>query len=226
MKNLVRQSPLLKNHPLHLIPYGLDTEVFVPRSKTVARAALGLDSKRQAIAFRGRFSSNKFKGVQCVVEALLRSELPNNTQIIVLDNLDSKFSNQLRSRYDVREFGWLNDVDQTATVLAASDLFLMPSLAEAFGMMAIEAMASGTPVIVFGGTALENIVRETGGGIVVPSGDSDALARSIDTLMADPQERTGLSESGRAYVVANYTIESNIKRHVELYEEVLGQCAM
>jgi glycosyltransferase involved in cell wall biosynthesis len=225
MKGLVKQSSLLKNHPLHLIPYGLDPEVFVPQAKTTARSALGLDLKRQAVAFRGVRSSNKFKGVQCLVEALLRSQLPNNTQILVLDNLDSKFSNQLRSRYDVRELGWLNDVNETATVLAAADLFLMPSLAEAFGMMAIEAMASGTPVIVFGGTALENIVRETGGGVVVSSGDSDALARSIDALMADPQERSRLSESGRASVVANYTIESYIKRHVELYEEVLGQCA-
>jgi glycosyltransferase involved in cell wall biosynthesis len=222
MKDLVEKSPLLRNHPLHLIPLGLDTNVFAPRPKTVAREALGLDSSRPVIAFRGKEASNKFKGVSWAVEALLRSQIPDNTQIVVLDKLDRKFGDQLRSRYDVKELGWVNDVNMPS-VLAAADLFLMPSIAEAFGMMAIEAMASGTPLIVFGGTALENIVHENGGGVVVPSRNTEALALAIDELMADPQMRERLAESGRASVAGNYSMELYVRRHIELYEKLLEE---
>ncbi len=80
------------------------------------------------------------------------------------------------------ELGWIENTGTIAEALNAADLFLMPSIAEAFGLMAIESMACGTPVIVFEGTALPETINAPECGIAVPYKDSHALARAIDEV--------------------------------------------
>ena len=80
----------------------------------------------------------------------------------------------------------------------AADLFVMPSPAEAFGMMAVEAMACGKPVIVFDGTSLPDITNTPRVGLPVPNSDVDALASAIRRLIENKQERFERGIAGRA----------------------------
>ncbi|MHB8708805.1 MAG: glycosyltransferase [Desulfuromonadales bacterium] len=103
---------------------------------------------------------------------------------------------------------------------SAAYLFLMPSTAEAFGMMAIEAMACGTPVVVCEGTALADVVYAPHGGIAVPQHDSDRLAAEIGRLMIDEQERQQLGRSARDIAKKHYDLADHVRKMTELYQEV------
>lgn len=220
MERMVRRSPLLRHHALSLIPLGLDTVVFKPIAKSDARRALALDPDRAVLSFRATRPTNRFKGTQHAVEALLRSDLPVGTQVVAFDQRGT--CEPLRSRFDLHEPGWVDDEARAALIYAASDLFLMPSLAEAFGMMALEAMACGTPALVYRGTALQDVIEDTGGGEAVPSSDVDALAAAIGRLMADPDRRARLAAAGGDVVRREYTFERYVRRHAALYDELLG----
>jgi glycosyltransferase involved in cell wall biosynthesis len=220
MERKVRQSPLLGRHRLRLIRFGLDAAAFAPRAKAAARAALGLDPDAPVVAYRAARASNVFKGAPYALEALLRADLAPGTQVLAFDALG--LSEPLRARYRLHELGWADDPGRVATALAAADLFLMPSLAESFGMMAVEALACGTPVLAFDGTALEDLLAETGGGEVVAWRDTAALAAALARLMSDGARRASLAEAGRAAVMREYTFDRYVNEHAELYTELIG----
>jgi len=87
----------------------------------------------------------------------------------------------------------------------------------------VEAMACGTPVVASAAGALPEVMRTAGGGLVVPKGDADALARAIATLLADPERRRRLGAEGRGRVVDAYSWERVAARTVGVYRELLAE---
>jgi glycosyltransferase involved in cell wall biosynthesis len=98
---------------------------------------------------------------------------------------------------------------------------VMPSTAESFGLMALEAMACGTAVVVTEGTSLTEIVRTPSAGIAVPAGDAEALTRTIESLLADDARRSILGRRGREIVEAEHSHDAYFQRHVALYTSLL-----
>jgi glycosyltransferase involved in cell wall biosynthesis len=113
--------------------------------------------------------------------------------------------------------GWVNDDMLLRDFTAASDIFLMPSIAEAFGVMAIEAMASSVPVIVFEDTALPETTYSPEAGITVPSKNYIALRDAIQNLINFPQERDRRGSAGRRIAELQYGEEKFVKNLAELY---------
>ena len=111
----------------------------------------------------------------------------------------------------------MEDESSIREALTAADLFLMPSAAESFGLMALEAMACGTPVVVSAGTALAETTRAPEAGTVVSPGDAQALAGAIERLLADDPLRMSLGRRGREIVEAEHSYEDYFRRHLELY---------
>ncbi len=106
-------------------------------------------------------------------------------------------------------------------IFAATDIFVMPSVAESFGMVAIESMASGVPIIAFKGTALEEIVVDGMTGRLVEQGDVEALRSAIEELAYASSLRKHMSENSRRIARERYDIERYVQQTVELYRHVL-----
>lgn len=220
MDQKVASSPLLSHLPRSIIPLGLDTDMFQPRDKAFVRTELGIPQDAFVIAFRA-VPFSPFKGVEYIEKAL--NELSTDKPIFLI-LFDSKgLMPQLTGRYPSLELGWVTDSERIAQALNAADLFLMPSLAEAFGMMAVESMACGTPVIVFEGTALPSVVKAPRGGLAVPARDADALRAAIETLINDPGRYRELVRNGLEIVQQEYTTEKYVSRHLELYSKLVGE---
>jgi len=167
------------------------------------------------------FATGAFKNSALVVEALRRYRPTRRTYVLCFES--SETAGGLAGDYEVLDPGWVPSAEEAATAYSAADLFLMPSRAEAFGLMAVEAMACGVPVIVADGTSLPGVVKAPDVGISVPQGDAEALASAIGSLLADPVARRRRGHAGRELVEREYSFERYIETHLRLYEEVAGR---
>lgn len=219
MYEKVEKSPLLKHFPCYQIPFGIDLNKFKPLSKCECKSLLGIPENHKVIAFRDNgLKSDRFKGMKYLMEALkiFSSEIP--VTLLIFENGEG--FKVLGSKFNIVTTGWI-DGDDLIVGLSAADVFVMPSIQESFGLMAVEAMACETPVIVFDGTALPYVIKSPLGGISVPSKDIQALSNAIKQLIEDDQLRYEIGKNGRHIVENNYSIELYIKRHVELYNKII-----
>lgn len=221
MQDRISRSPLLHHLPCHCIPFGIDLDIFKPKSKTECRKKLGIPSSHKVIAFRDSgLKTDKFKGLRWLLEALKIYEPKEPTTLLIFE--DGKGFNDLSLKYNVILKGWV-DGEDLVDGLSAADVFLMPSIQESFGLMAVEAMACGTPVIVFEGTALPSVIKAPHGGIAVPTKDSIALANAIKLLLEDNELRKKLSEQARLIAESDYTFTNYVQSHINLYKKVIEQ---
>lgn len=218
MENMVKQSPLFKNVRIHRIPFGLDLNFFSPSIKSDFRNLHSISYDSIVISFRA--VDNEFKGLPHIITAL---EKINTDQKICLLTFNSKgLMEKFSSRFQIVELGWTNDEVEARNAYLASDIFLMPSTAEAFGVMAIEAMACGKPVICFDGTSLPEVTAAPGIGISVPMGDSDALAASLQRLLDNPDERLSRGKIAREYAEKHYDIRLQAEKIAEVYRGLVA----
>jgi glycosyltransferase involved in cell wall biosynthesis len=120
----------------------------------------------------------------------------------------------------VRFLGFVSPV-QDAIERAA--IVVVPSLGEGFGMVALEAMERGRPVIASAVGGLPEIVADGETGLVVPAGDADALAEAIAALAGDLERAAAMGRAGRERALAEFTPERCAERIEELYVAALAR---
>lgn len=191
-------------HKIRIVPCGVDIDLFRPVPRSEARARLGLDSG-QYVLFVGRLEA--LKGVDVLIDAvsLLVQQGSGVRLLIAGGNLDGDVAQKLRARVarlrlteTVRFLGPVEQVDLPA-YYSAADVCAMPSFYESFGMVAIEAMACGTPVVASRAGGLQFTVRDGETGFLTPPGDAPALARALGAILNDTALRDRL---GQAAVLA------------------------
>jgi len=221
MKRRVAASPLLASLPCHLIPFGLDLEVWRMRDREACRARLGIEPGAKVLALRvpGGQKQRETKGVPWLVEAFHRLPIDRPTYLVVFEERGVFVG--VGDRFKIIETGWLNDETQLAEALSAADVFLMPSRAESFGMMALEAMACGIPVVTSADTAVADTIRAPEAGIAVLHGDAEGLAAAISFLLAEDEARASMGTAGRSIVESDYSYDRYVTRHLELYESLI-----
>jgi glycosyltransferase involved in cell wall biosynthesis len=219
MLDRAKLSPLATNIRLHHIPFGIDLAHFRPRPSEPARKRLGVFEGRIVIGVRA-FDS-PFKGYEFFLDAL--AQLPTNLQLCIITTHGKGDLNRYIGRHQIIELGWVDDEQVLLDYFMASDLFVMPSTAEAFGLMAVEAMACSKPVIVFDGTALPEVSFAPEVGVAVPLRDAKALAAVIARLSLDPNERRVRGERGRAAAERHYDARQCAERLATLYRSVAAR---
>jgi len=213
----VRRSPLLQHLPCQLIPFGIDLNVFTPHPKAESRQKLGIPSNYKVLAFRGvDLAKDLYKGMRWLHEALTIYEPAEPTCLLILQ--DGRDFESLSDKYKVINLGWVNNEDLLVEVLSAADVFLMPSIQEAFGLMAVESMSCGTPVIVFEGTALPGVIHAPRGGLAVPMKDSVALAGTVRYLIENDDLREEMGREGRQIAEQEYSFQLHAQRLLRLYQ--------
>lgn len=107
-------------------------------------------------------------------------------------------------------------------LVAAGDLFVLPSLAEPFGLALLEAMALGRPVVATRAGGPLEIVEDGETGLLVPPSSPDALAEAVCRLLADPASRHRLGENGRARFVDRFTSDRMARATLAVYEQAVA----
>ncbi|HKD99740.1 MAG TPA: N-acetyl-alpha-D-glucosaminyl L-malate synthase BshA [Planctomycetota bacterium] len=114
-------------------------------------------------------------------------------------------------------------VQAPADLLARSDLFLLPSELESFGLSALEALACGVPVIASRVGGLPEVVDDGSSGYLRPVGDVEGMAAGAIELLRDPARRRAFGEIGRARAIERFSRDAVVERYVACYEAALAQ---
>ena len=192
--------------PAHaaVIPCGVDTELFRPGDRQTVRARLAIGDE-PLVLYVGRIAP--IKGLETLLSAIarLRARGSGVRALIVGGEADEpRNGHEAEIRRAVDDLG-LRDVvrfvgaqpqEALRDYYVAADVTVLPSYYESFGMVALEAMACGSPVIASRVGGLATTVRDGVTGFLVGDGDADALAERIDALIDDPDLRYRLGREG------------------------------
>ena len=217
MLNKVEQSPLLGRFPVHHVPFGLDLNVFSPGNKAEAKEKLSIPPDRVVIGLRA--VPGLIKGLEYSLEAL--GLLPSTAPIHILTCQFKNMLPSLAGKFGITELGEISGDSAMVDFFRATDIHLMPSMAESFGMMAMEAAACGVPSVVFSGTTLPEICFAPEGGIVVERGDASQLRQALLALIQDETGRRDMGEKARKLAIQNYSFENYANAHLKIYERIL-----
>jgi glycosyltransferase involved in cell wall biosynthesis len=130
---------------------------------------------------------------------------------------------EYKKKYQVIEYDWINDSNLMVDLYSCADLFLMPSVAESFGLMAVEAMACSLPVVVFEGTSLPSVTFSPKCGIALKKGDTDSFVETVTRLISNPKECAKRGNLGRELAEKHYKIERYNKQMIQLYEGIYSK---
>lgn len=212
MIDMAKASPILKHQKnYHKIPLGIDFKKFTTISYEDARKKLNIKDDEIVLFFRAQ---NEFKGTPYIVEAL--KMLDSNKKITLLTCDNKGLINDLKNKYKIIELGQIKDKEMICA-MNACDIFLMPSVGESFGMMAIEAMACGKPVIVFDNSALPSVTHAPKCGYLVKNKDSKDLMKAIKYLTENEKDRIKRGKLAKKIVQEEYTLEEYNNKIKELY---------
>ena len=113
--------------------------------------------------------------------------------------------------------------EEVADVLAASDLFVLPSFSEGIPLALLEAMAAGLPVVATAVPGTTDVVSDPSLGLLVPSHDVAALAQGIARLLDNPDEARAMALAGQAHVRRHFDLAALVNATAALYEAVLAE---
>jgi len=222
---------------IEVIPLGVDLAMFrpIPRDEAMSAIGLGLPRQRHLILFVGRM--DPLKGLDNLLRAIcklteLAPELARDLCLAVIGgDVDENGSGQ-NSELECldrlkREVGVDNLVaylgsraqDTLPYYYSAADVCVVPSHYESFGLVALEAMACGTPVIASRVGGLQTTVEDGVTGLLVPAGDVDALAESLKLILLDRELRARLGVNARQKA-QSYTWRSVADHVLRLYESL------
>ena len=219
LMNEAKRSSLLKDFPVVLIPHGVDTEVFRPRDRNLARDLLAIPQDALVVLFVAEPIDRSIKNFALLAQALMEGmgSLPN---LLLVSAGSGKPPVEVRVPY--LNLGSLRNERLLSLAYSAADVFVLPSRQENFPLTVLEAMACGTPVVGSAVGGVPDMVRPGVTGTLVPPQNVTALCAAICDVLQDPIRRAEMAANCRRIAVEEYSLELQLKRHVELYQTMLA----
>ena len=164
------------------------------------------------------------KRVQDVVRifARVRAELPS-ALVMVGDGPDRvEAENEARRLRVMDDVYFLGKIEAVAPLLAAADLFLLPSQSESFGLSALEALASGVPVVATGAGGMPEVIRDGETGVLRPVGAVDVMAEDAIAILGDAARWRAMSVAAAADARARFSRNEIVPQYESFYRDALG----
>ncbi len=217
----VRQSALMRDWPVCVIPYPIDTEFWTPMPQSQARKLLGLPERVPIVLF-GAFGAGRDprKGFDHLQDALknLRADVPD-LELAVFGQAEAHALTDLglRTHYS----GHLNDDTRLRAMYSAADVFVLPSRQDNLPNTGIEALACGTPVVAFNTGGMTDIVRHRKTGYLSNPFDTNDMAKGISWVLQNAKTE-GLRESSRTFAIQQFSCSSVAAKYESIYQALLS----
>jgi len=204
---------------------GYNPDIFYPQALDRAQVlgSYGLDyAGEDLVLFAGKMT--RFKGIDILMEAAAtyEKELPNAMTVLAGDGEERANLEAQAAELGLQRVHFIGNIaqDELARLYCVADIDLVPSRREPFGLVAVEAMACGTPVVATNQGGLPDFVNDSVGALVAPEDAADLARGIVDTLdraLANPAWRADIA----AYASGNYSQAVIIRELDELYRQVV-----
>ena len=201
MEQQFRQSVIGRQKCI-CIHNSLDTDLWKPMDKNSLREKYGLPADKHILAFVAADPQKKSKGMDLLLGALEKLPSPKD-YLLLIAGREGGLEKIRQCGFAVRHFGYISDQEKMNEFYAMADLLVNPSLYETFGLVNIEAMSCGTPVVAFSICAMEEIIADT--GWCVPQIDSNTLCHTIQEAFSSPDLLHLKSEASRQRVLKYFS---------------------
>jgi N-acetyl-alpha-D-glucosaminyl L-malate synthase BshA len=205
---------------IDVIPNFVDPERFQPHPSAAVRTFAGAGDKLLCHVSNFR-PVKRIMDVLEVFERVLR-RMPSRL-LMIGDGPDRSRAEQYVRAHDLRDrVIFVGNVPNLEELVGASDLFLLPSEAESFGMAALEAMASEVPVIATRAGGLPEVVVDGETGYLLSPGDVEGMAERAIEILSDPARQQRMGAAGRALASEKFNVHRIVPMYRALYERVVS----
>ena len=228
IKNNILQTTPLSTEQIQLIPNGVDTTIFNPDLVTgkTAREEFKVGNDEILIGMMARFSPGKGHEEFIKAASDLNSEF-NNIRFIIIGEAsrgEDEYANRIKTYAAELKLnnliftGYRSDIPE---LLAALDIFIFPSHAEAFGIALIEAMAMQKPSVCSASEGVLDIALDGETSFLFEKQNAEDLAAKIKSLIIDPDIRKKFSLAARQRVLQNFNIDYVTGKTIDLYRQLV-----
>ncbi|MEU2715367.1 glycogen synthase [Streptomyces sp. NPDC007205] len=223
--------PALDPAAVHVVHNGIDTRLYRPDHGSDALTRHGIDPGRPYVLFVGRITRQK--GVPHLLRAV--RDIEPGAQVVLCagapdtPEIDREFRELFeelsRARTGVFWIPRMLPRPEVIQLLTRAAVFVCPSVYEPLGIVNLEAMACGTPVVASRVGGIPEVVDDGRTGVLVDADEEfeTRLAGALDTVLGDPAAARRMGEAGRARAVGEFGWDAVARRTAALYEEVLKQ---
>lgn len=215
----------LPEEKMKLNPNGFDDDIFRPKNITRKEffSKIGLNiNPEKLVSFVGKFT--EFKGIDILIKAArqVTDEIPEVIFALAGDGQLMNQMTQLTNKLNLNNIFFLGHQTQeeVASLYSCADVSVVPSRIEPFGLVAIEALACGTPVVASNAGGLPDFINNEVGQLIEME-NVDALAKA---LISELQNNTKLTKGkyAREYAIQNYSWEKTLEIVIEVYKKAIG----
>ncbi|MDG5814686.1 glycosyltransferase family 4 protein [Chitinispirillales bacterium ANBcel5] len=222
MSSLAQSSILFKQHDIRTIYNNINCKEFFSIEKTTAREILGIKTDKKILLCGSTNISDFYKGFSKLADALQNLN-KNRIMLLFFGSASNEFLTSLG--YEYKSLGFLNDNISLRLAYSASDVFVAPSLMDAFGKTIAESMACGTPTVCFNATGPGEIVDHKINGYAATPFEPDDLAKGIKWVLEHPNYQA-LTQKARKKVLTNFDNSVIAKKYYDLYQELLNNATL
>lgn len=212
-----KKSELFRKLDVRTISNNINTRDFFPIKKDIAKDVLGIKTDKKIILVGSTSLKDFYKGFNKYIEAIGYLD-KEKYFLCFFGDIEKSIIESLGFEY--KSFGYLNDNISLRLAYSCANVFVAPSLMDAFGKTLAESMACGTPVVCFDATGPKDIVTHKVDGYKALPFDSKDLANGIESIL-NTQNYKELCTNAREKVLREYDCIVVGKKYIELYDEIL-----
>jgi len=215
-------SSLFKDHPVKVIPYGLDLKCFRPIVKESARNSLGVSKDKKLILFGADYINDPRKGFEHFkrgIISLAKDGWKDRAEVGIFGRLSAGTLPDLGLRMNY--FGELKHDAMLASLYSAADVFVCPSQQDNLSNTVIEALACATPCVAFDIGGMPDLIEHKINGYLARPFEAGDLAQGIRWILDDSRGCDKLTFEARRKAEQKFSLETQIQNYMELYAAAL-----
>ena len=216
---------------VRVIPNGLDTEVFRPTPKPVAKSGLGIPTDTKTLLFGAENGRERRKGHDLLLDAVHRLQADarlgallatGRVRVIAFGEAGEQLSTM---GLPVQNLGVIRHDAHLALVYSAADLLVLPSREDNLPNILIESMACGTPAVAFATGGIPEVIDNDDSGLLIPPLDTAAMASAIAYLLSDANAAAAMGSAARRRTAERYALDCQAQAYESLFHDCLAAAA-
>lgn len=223
LASCARESTLLNNIRIETIPNGLNTDIYRPIDRPLARKVLQLPLDKRLVLFGASNANDKRKGfnlLQFALQSLGATEWKDQLELVIFGASEASSSDSLP--FKVHYLDTVHDDVSLALIYSAADAFIAPSLEDNLPNTILEASACGTPCIAFNIGGMPDMIDHRQSGYLAQPYEVQDLANGIVWILEDSERYQKLSQQARQKVEQEFSLEIQARHYLSLFADLVN----